>query len=302
MTEGHPLRSILVAIPTLGKRDVHALLEKLNSLPARKQFEVLVVNNWWGARDTQHDDSAGLRVVAEPRQGFASARNAALAYARRERFDLLVFIDDDEYPSRRWLEKHLTALNRWTAAVSFGPVLPDIGPDAPGWLGDGSILRPRRKLKAGPTNADVYSGNTAIDLRSPALEGMWFQSAFDSIGGEDTEFFRRLRARGGICVWAPLATVWEKPDPERLTRRYVLQRAFKAAHQDFVSAPFRATPPAILRKVLQSIFGVGVVLYGTVTLSDATVMRGLRHTSLAAGSLTGIVRRLIVIDDVPNDS
>ena len=62
-----------------------------------------------------------VRYVHEPKPGIAAARNRALREAASSA--LLVFIDDDEVPSERWLEQLVDLQRSSGAAAVVGPVI-----------------------------------------------------------------------------------------------------------------------------------------------------------------------------------
>ena len=57
----------------------------------------------------------------EPRQNIALARNKAVEHAKG---DFLAFIDDDEFPTRRWLLNLFETCLRYEASGALGPVKP----------------------------------------------------------------------------------------------------------------------------------------------------------------------------------
>lgn len=62
-----------------------------------------------------------IAYVHEPKPGIAAARNRALTESSSK--DLLVFIDDDEIPSERWLAQLLDLQRTSGAAAIVGPVI-----------------------------------------------------------------------------------------------------------------------------------------------------------------------------------
>jgi succinoglycan biosynthesis protein ExoM len=56
---------------------------------------------------------------------------------------------------------------------------------------------------------------------------LWFEPRLGRIGADDNLFFRRFDEAGGRIVWCDEATVHETVLPERLSRRWLLRRAFR---------------------------------------------------------------------------
>ena len=90
-------------------------------------FSVTVVDNdaAGSARATveecARESGRETRYSVEPLQGIARARNRALANSRGE---YIAFIDDDEYPTPRWLALLLAACRGREVSGVLGPVLP----------------------------------------------------------------------------------------------------------------------------------------------------------------------------------
>jgi succinoglycan biosynthesis protein ExoM len=283
---------VVVAVPTLGARPIKPLLSQLAAQPATgANVTVVVVHN--GPDGRHAAEVASKEFDAEfahlPEAGFSRARNFALDRARTA--DVLIFIDDDELPSPHWLNEHLRSLQRWRADVSFGPVVVRADSPTPKWFGDGQLLRPRILREDGPTSSDVYSGNTALDMSSPRVSDLRFDPAFDKTGGEDTDFFRRMRRRGARIVWTSQAVVAETPDIDRLSIRGVLRRAFDTARRNAATRAlpsWRRTTTMAIRKMVQLTLGSLLVVGGLLSADSHRAVRGLRHIALASGTLRGL--------------
>ena len=144
---------VVVAVTTyLRPDDLRELLPVLGSQAdaARTEYdvEIVVVDNDTGiSRRDRRRRRRGIGALrCEPQAGIAAARNRALAEA--DGADVLVFIDDDERPSDRWLVGLLGTWRRTGAQAVAGPVVteaptnldPSIsrrpGPSSPGRSGD----------------------------------------------------------------------------------------------------------------------------------------------------------------------
>ena len=193
----------------------------------RWRFEVLVVDNdpAGSAVDLVHAVSmTGVRAVVEPLPGVAAVRNRGLDEADPQ--GLLVFIDDDERPTSRWLAQLLqTWLDHRPAAVA-GRVLPqyEAGAALDPWIEAGRFFV-RRTLPTGTRVTVAAANNLLLDVHQVRRRGVRFDEAFGALGGEDSLFSRQLVARGGEIVWCDEGAVLDVVPLARTTRRWVLTRA-----------------------------------------------------------------------------
>src|SRR5438128_1239084 len=81
---------------------------------------------------------SNIRVTycVEPRQNIALTRNTAIQHADG---DFIAFIDDDEWPTRRWLLTLFSACRDCDADGALGPVKPDFAEPPPQWVVDGKF-------------------------------------------------------------------------------------------------------------------------------------------------------------------
>jgi len=165
--------------------------------------------------------------VHEPTPGIAAARNRALDHCGDQ--GLLIFIDDDERPDDRWLDSLLTTYQRTAAAAVVGAVVSEYDIEPDDWLKAGRFFD-RRRLPTG-TRVDVAAtNNLLLDLTQVNAIGLRFDERFGQSGGSDTLFTRQLAASGAALVWCDEAVVIDRVPAARLTRRWVLQRAFRSGN------------------------------------------------------------------------
>lgn len=284
------LHSLLVAVPTLGKRPLLPLLERLvQELRAVRRRgcvgAVVLLDNSPGLPPSLRAAAASMGVHYRhvTARGFSQVRNAALDAAGR--FDALVFIDDDELPCRGWLEALVTSAESHHADVVVGPVLLMLPPSAPRWLAGGTVLRPRRRQPDGPLRGNANSGNTLIRMSTVRRLGARFDPAFNTIGGEDTVFFGQLAQRGATLVWAGTAEAVEAPDPERLAVSYVVRRAYRGGRIMAVTARLVTgeTWSAVPRRVGRICRGLLRLVLGGVCGRSSVCVLGLLDLSFTLG-------------------
>ena len=168
-----------------------------------------------------------VRYVHEPKPGIAAARNRALLEAAASA--LLVFIDDDEVPSEKWLAQLVELQRSSGAAAVVGPVVSEYEHEPEPWIKAGTFFA-RRRLRTG-TRLDVAAtNNLLLDLRQIRALELSFDERFGLSGGSDTLFTRQLVQRGGSMLWCDEAVVVDRVPSSRLTRDWVLRRALRSGN------------------------------------------------------------------------
>lgn len=290
--------TLVVAVLTYRRPDdLAAILPLLIDQVERADLpaSVLVVDNdaaGAGAATAAALGAPLVRAVVEPRPGIAAARNRALADADA---DLLVFIDDDERPSQDWLSLLLATYRRDRPAGVVGPVVSEFETEPDPWVRAGRFFD--RKRHPTGTRVDVAAtNNLLLDLRRIRAMGLEFDERFGITGGSDTLFTRQLVAGAGPLVWCDEAVVVDKVPSSRVTRRWVLRRAYRfgngwsrtsialtSGRWDRVRTRVWLTGVGIVRVVV----GGGRWVVGTLTRSVANRAQGTRTCVRGLGMLTG---------------
>jgi succinoglycan biosynthesis protein ExoM len=161
--------------------------------------------------------------VHAPARNISTARNACLDTAKAE---WLAFLDDDETACPRWLSGLLAEARRGLWDVVLGPVQAVYPPGAPAWLkaGDFHSTRPvfvRGRIETG------YTGNVLIRRQAIENESLRFRTDLGRTGGEDEDFFNRMRDAGARIGFAPEAVAYESVPGNRTTLGWLLRRSFR---------------------------------------------------------------------------
>ncbi len=224
------MSEIVVAIPTFKRPTALAhLLAALEKLDTDDQIIVVVADNdaeGHAGYDLCRSLAAHYRwpldpVIAEDR-GIAQVRNTlvarALAYPDAE---FVAMIDDDEWPSPQWL-RELVRIQRQTGAeVVEGSILFE-GGGRDGFDGISDMRRP-----TGPVAMLEGAGNILITRAClQKLEAPWFDPAFAFSGGEDRDFFARVKAAGGRFAWADEGLAYTKVPERRQSVAWLLRRSY----------------------------------------------------------------------------
>lgn len=187
---------------------------------------VVVDNDQQGSARAVVDKFANLKItyLTESVPGIAAVRNRVLDHALAEQADALVFVDDDEFVGRGWMEQLVGAQVQWNADVVCGPVVPVLPDETPSWVREGRFFdRP-----SGTSGGEVRwpaTNNVLIRLNAPGIaEGTRFEEEFSMTGGSDTDFFYHLRECGAKFVWCEEAMVWETVPTSRARLSWLWQR------------------------------------------------------------------------------
>jgi glycosyltransferase involved in cell wall biosynthesis len=284
-------RSLAVLVATFRRpATLTTLLDALDAAPDPDGWQVRVV-----VCDNDPEASAralcadrAVTYVHEPRPGIAAARNALLDAAPDD--DVVVFVDDDEWPEPGWLDALVGVHDHFGADVVTGPVISEFEDTPPPELRL-SFERARRETGA---VVEWPATNNAL-VRRAALEGppLRFRDSYGLSGGSDSMLFLELARRGSRAVWADDAVVHELVPSSRVQLRWLLRRAYRLGntHTRFDRDLDGRTRTMIVRGVK----ALGWMATGAARVGVALVTRdrrarvvGLERTWRGAGMLAAL--------------
>ncbi|MDO9280001.1 MAG: glycosyltransferase family 2 protein [Polaromonas sp.] len=212
------------------------LLESLakQTYPLEK-FEVIVVDNdikksamHVVSQASQRYPALAIRYATEPTQGISNARNKTVELATGK---LLAFIDDDEWAVKNWLEDMNNCLYKYKCDGVLGPVTPEYPKMSKAWVINCGFFQRQRFITGESISAnDCYTSNLLI--ASSKINSRYpypFDIKFSLSGGEDTDYFKWLKERGGNIIWCNTAEVHETVPLSRQTLSYILKRCFRTS-------------------------------------------------------------------------
>ncbi len=223
---------ISICIPTYRRNEQLAeLLAALQGVTAPEtggKTRILVIDNNPGGEARPVVEAAAAQAggfpisyIHETRPGVSHVRNRALEANRTG--DFLVFIDDDELPTRDWLVALWATWQNTGAAAVFGPVRAVYGETAPAWMVAAGIHDCPVDETAARTHPG-FTNNCLIHLPRVRQHGLGFDPALGLTGGEDIIFFDGLLQRGERLANAQSAWLTERVPPERATTGWLKQR------------------------------------------------------------------------------
>ncbi|WP_170426003.1 glycosyltransferase family 2 protein [Ruegeria arenilitoris] len=163
--------------------------------------------------------------VIENVRGIVSARNRALSEVPLDA-DYIAFLDDDETVSELWLKQMLETFSLPDTVAVQGPVEPKYRQDPPNWIEALNLFRmgpytQGARLPSAATNNSMVKASVVRHL------GLRFDPRFNITGGEDEEFFTRLRQAGGTIRASSDALVWDDVPENRISMRWLARRWFR---------------------------------------------------------------------------
>lgn len=302
------LVKVLIAVPTYlrpdGLRDLlpHLLthrteVEELGGY----QVRIVVVDNdpAGSARDVVTASGSGpVGYVHEPAPGISAARNRAIDEGASD--DLLVMIDDDELPRAGWLAALLSTWRSSRPALVAGLVVPEYAGRLDPWIAAGEFFV-RRNLPTGTAMAAAAANNVLLDLAQIRLTGVRYEPRFGLTGGEDTLFSRSLVRRGRTLLWCGDSVVTDRVPLSRMTRRWVLNRAWSHGNSDTMADLELAGSGRLgrawvrvqhlIRGILRMGGGGLRLVIGLCTRSQRHQARGLRAVMRGGGMIAGVLGR-----------
>lgn len=248
--------------------------EVRRALPEVASVRIVVVDNDPEGSALSVPCPADVRIVHERTPGVSAARNQLLREAADA--DALLFIDDDERPRNGWLELMVRTWLRHGAQAVAGRVVAEFPDRLDPWLEAGGFYV-RRSMTTGSVVSFAPAGNLLLDVPFVRAHGLAFHPALSLSGGEDTLFTRELTARGGRIVWCDEAAVVDRVPAERMTRRWVLNRALSHGNTTALLDVYLGRGPVPTRRARAAAEGLARVGGGLAVASAGVVMRRPRH-------------------------
>lgn len=210
---------IAITLPTF-RRPEHlvATLNSLEALSAGDETAVIVMDNDCEGLEGAHAAShwlqssklKGLVIVAHQR-GNCHAYNAGWQTALQTFAGLehIAVIDDDELATPGWLDRLRQTAEHTGADLVGGPQTPVFSdPSLERWRKH-PVFQPHYD-RTGPVEILYSSGNVLISRAVlDAMPRPFLDPAFNFIGGGDSDFYRRAKARGFGFAWCAEAAVME---------------------------------------------------------------------------------------------
>ncbi len=295
---------VTVGIPTFRRpRGLERLLDALAKLDTAAAVTVLVADN--DAEKHEGSDLCAairargyrwpLRSMVVAQRGIAQVRNALVEIALGDaKMNFLAMLDDDEWPEPQWLSELLAQQAKTGADVLQGSILFDFEDQPKQWANSFDGMSDIRGV-SGP--AEMLQGAGNLLMTRAALEGLarpWFDPAFALTGGEDRDFFMRLKSAGARFAWSDEGVAHTFIPATRTSLKWALARAYSIGNSDM--RVFLKYGPSLAARAREAAKIAGALLLSPVLFVilafDANRRAdALRRLFRAAGKVTALFGR-----------
>lgn len=223
---------IVIGIPTYRRPDLlRLLLQSLVDEVKGRNLHIIIGDNECGTdapAEAARFASTWPRIecIAVRQRGISQVRNALVRHASvvMPDWEWLIMLDDDGYVTPGWLGRLLDAAQRFDANLIGGPVDGQL-PSSANIFARNSVFAARKRYATGFVPTLGGAQNLCIARKTVDLVGEpLFRNEYGASGGEDYEFFRRVKSAGGTIAWCDEAVVVEPTPEARLTVRSLLSR------------------------------------------------------------------------------
>src|SRR5579871_4211730 len=225
---------VVIAIPTFRRpKSLARLLHAVARLKTEAEISVLVADNDANAHqgfDCCRNMAPGyrwpLRAVIEEARGIAQVRNRLVAEALKTNAQFVAMIDDDEWPDANWIDELLRVQRAGRADAVQGSIL---------FTAAASGTKPVPDIRHASGLVEMLEGAGNLLVRREVFEAItapWFDPAFALTGGEDFDFFMRLKKAGCRFAWADRAQAWGDIPPLRHELAWTMRRAYSNGNSD----------------------------------------------------------------------
>lgn len=285
---------IVVTLPTFRRPEqVLLTLQSLKDQNLSQSMAVIVMDNDSSADGAKscadfmrEHDLPGLVIIAHDR-GNCHAYNAGwtTALAEFRNFKWLAVIDDDEIADKNWLSNHIQTAVDTQAHFVGGPQIQQFPDNTPSHWRNHPVFQPHY-TKTGPVPILYSSGNVIIAREVlDQMPAPFLDTAFNFIGGGDSDFYQRSKAQGFTFAWCNEAPVFEDVPERRATFSWINARSLRNGS---ISAIIETRDNKQRAKTIFKSFvllGLSPVRAVKLAIEKRSIFIGLYHIQVALGRL-----------------
>lgn len=274
------------------------------TLPENVRIELLIIDNDKNASarkvvdELQQSFPVKINYFIEEKRGIANARNKLLTESLSLGASHIALFDDDEIVDPSWLISHYDYYNENTEALIIsGPTYNVFEKSVPRYIEKNNIFKSATTKKTGLVRNVCASGNVFFPTTIMSEAGIYFDTGYVFMGGEDGDFFSKASKAGFSIVWNNEAINKELIGDERATIKWVLDRSY---YNGYSGTYLKFKKKASFLKKIFFIIKIFFVLWIDCLLLPFSLMLGLTMFFNALGITYKTKGKLdAAIKDVP---
>jgi len=202
-------------------------------LPSNVRIELLIIDNdkWASGQkvveELQQSFPVKMNYFVEEKRGISNARNKLLKEALNLGATHIALFDDDEILDSNWLISHYDYYNQNPEALIIsGPTYNLFENLVPKYIEKNNIFKSSTTKKTGQIRHICASGNVFFPTTIMSEAGIYFDTGYVFMGGEDGDFFSKAAKAGFTIVWNNDAINKELIGDERANIKWILDRNY----------------------------------------------------------------------------
>ena len=298
------MNNIVIAIPTYKRPTmVRKLILSISDLKIDKtliqNISIIVVDN--DIEKSAEETINKLRIEFEgihklyyynyAVKGLSNVRNELLRKSFELTPDFIVFIDDDEFVTREWLNELVKTITINNADVARGPAFAEIDNNIPD---DITCWFQRENFPDNLRLNTLTTGNLILRTASLRKFNVWFDNRFNKTGSEDSNFGIQLLKKGATIYWSAKAIVYETIPEKRANIKWLVIRNYRVASTYSYLLKLENQYLKLIKKIIVSFI---YIIFGFCTLILMLIpikMKywGILKLSEGIGGISGLVGNL----------
>lgn len=210
----------------------------------------------------EYQEKFKIHYYNYPIKGLVNVRNELLKKSLDLHPDFIVFIDDDEFVSKEWLNELVKSIVINEVDAARGPVIAKLPHNN---FKAGTLkLFERETHKESIPLQNWTTGNLILRRTSLEKYNVWFDIRFNSVGSEDTYFGTLMTKKGAKIIWSSKAIVYETIPETRTKIKWFINRRFRGASMFTYILKLERSNLKIIKKMAISF---AYIIYGIITLA-----------------------------------
>lgn len=290
---------VCIAVITYKRpQGLQKLLDALKSQQTEgMDIQILIVDNDCTGENSKVISSLSpgypyeLMLVEEPRRGIVAARNRAVDEFLKSDAEVLVFIDDDEWPvNNDWLTRLHATKEKYKCNIVYSDV--HVVPENTkiNWVEN--AFRPKKRKKEIVKISKFYTGNLLIVREVLERVSPAFDTRFSMTGSSDIHFAVKCMQAGFLAIYTPFAPVEEIFPESKATLKWFFLRGYRSGEGETRAYLYEGSFPSTHIMLMgmggaRFLYAIGQFLKACFTFNKSTLANAFLRLGSSIGTFAG---------------